>query len=152
MNLTIFRIPTFPVTQLKTIQETDFLLLGKLFPFYYFLIFICSFFGLFWLNRHKILGLIYCIFRSKRLDIKSREIMKELTLLLYPIIFFIVYGFSDFKSSSSFDTPSYKYLFPLFPFIFMIIAIFTYKLIIKPLRRWPDGKRSCNCNRHGNHA
>ena len=50
---------------------------------------------------------------------------KLLPLCVYPVVYLVVFLLSDFKASSLLDTPSYKYLFPLFVFMFVSVAFFV---------------------------
>jgi len=77
---------------------------------------------LMWKNRKHFKELMIGLLPFKK--IIFREPLKELPILLYPVFFLIIYGLSNFNIIPG-DTVylHYRYLIPLFPFIFAIIAL-----------------------------
>lgn len=67
--------------------------------------------------------LLTFVFLSVRMF--STKDKRLLPLFVYPVVYLAVFLMSDFKASSPLDTPSYKYLFPFFMFIFISVAFFV---------------------------
>ena len=96
---------------------------GKYFSTFYYLIFTLSFVVLFWLNRQPLYLLIRRFVPLKRFQITNTPIHKEIFFLIYLVIFFLLYSFSNFKVKPGTEFIGYRYLVSLYPFIFLLIAL-----------------------------
>ena len=101
---------------------------GKYLSNYYYLIFVVSFMVLFWLNRWSLYQLIGRFIPLKRFEISDESILKETFFLIYVVIFSLIYSLSNFEVSHGVGFFGYRYLIPLYPFIFIIIALFLCKV------------------------
>lgn len=107
----------------------DFIPLGgNYLSTFYYLIFVVSFLVLFWLNRWPIYQLIGRFIPLKRFEISDVSIFKETFLLIYVVIFSLIYSLSNFKVNPNGGFFGYRYLVPLYPFIFILIALFLSKM------------------------
>ncbi|MFC1514815.1 ArnT family glycosyltransferase [Candidatus Omnitrophota bacterium] len=100
----------------------------------YYLIFGTFFCMLLFLNRHSIIRLFLGTIPYRRFIVFPKEISKDVPLITFPIVFSLVFSFSGltFDMISPSILPSvagYRFLFPLYPFIFAIIALGSYRVI-----------------------
>jgi len=100
---------------------------AKLFSSFYLYLFFISFLYLVVCNRANISNFFASIklFR-KSSSIYNSSISKEIPILIYILIFFIVFSASDFYLVVSENR--FKFFFPLFPFIAIALAIFFARL------------------------
>ena len=104
----------------------------------YYLLFVLSFCVLFWLNTKYLLKLLFKIPQRKQLQVPSENISKELFIFIYLIVFYIACSFSDLSIGGwhgKFDFVSYRYLGPVYLFLFITIALFLDKLSFKKYMR-----------------
>jgi len=147
----------FSLTKLKNFLLNDIrnsflfddliFLKGKYLSALYFLIFVVSSVFLFWLNRWHLYLLIRRFIPLKRFQISYDSIPKEVLFLIYIIIFSLTYSFSNFEVNPPPlelapqahaipvillaglpDFVGYRYLVPLYPFIFLLIASFISRV------------------------
>jgi len=106
----------------------DFIFLsGEYLSTIFYLIFVVSFLVLFWLNRWFLYLLIRRFIPLKRFQISPASVPKETFFLLYVIIFLLIYSLSNFRVRDL-TFAGYRYLLPLYPFIFVLIALFLSKV------------------------
>ena len=86
----------------------------------YFSIFLISYSLCFWIERHSFAKLFSSVFSFKHC-LKPKEISTSLPILIFPIYFMLIYALTTGKGTNEIAS---RYLMPLYPFIFMIIAIF----------------------------
>lgn len=106
---------------------------GYVLSYAYYFIFLISFCVLFWLNRKTVWKLMGGIIPLRRRRLLPGPFYREAFILLYPICFSLLYSFSYYIISRKseynfFGFYEYTYLIILYPFIFIIIAIFLNKL------------------------
>ena len=91
----------------------------------YFLV-IAAFLTLVWKHRNSLKNIFKALIPLNRYSITPDEISKESFFLLAPVMFSIVFFFSNVSIGYSLDEPflTFRYLTHLFPFIFIILAIF----------------------------
>ena len=99
----------------------------KLFPWLspqlyriYFLIFLISYSFCLWIERHSFAKLFFSVFSFKR-NAKLEEISPSLPVLIFPISFLLIYALTTGQGTNE---AASRYFMPLYPFVFMIIAIF----------------------------
>src|SRR3989338_5966626 len=97
----------------------------------YYSIFVISFVYLVFLNRKYVLKSIKGLIPLYKFSIKPAKIGKEIFILAYPIIYFIIYSLSSYNVGPVGWSKGYVYLLPVYPFIFIIISLFIIKLSIK---------------------
>ena len=99
---------------------------GKIISYAYYLIFLFSLCYLVWVNRKSLFRWILALTPPKKFYITRYKIKKELFLIIYFLFFILVYSLSNFSVGTEFSNSSdeYRYILPLFPFIFIMISIF----------------------------
>lgn len=108
------RISLLPEMILKSMYFKDVAFLNKnLFSFIYFIIFLLSYFAL---------ALTTFIQKYSK---NTENNAKKLFFLVYPLIFIFIFIFSNF------DLNKFRYLMPIYPFTFIIIALFIDMLFKK---------------------
>jgi len=90
----------------------------------YYLMFFVSFFYLIYLNRKKILKAVTCLIPLNKFSIKPNKIGKEVFILAYPVIYVIIFSLSRYYLGPAGWSKGYRYILPIYPFIFMIISLF----------------------------
>ena len=103
----------------------------ELFSNLYLIVFLISFVFLIYNMKNSSVKLILALIPSERFNIDSKNIPKELLFVIYIPLFIIMLTLSSLYSlPSSFasDNPgslvyNYRYIIPLFPFLFAVIAI-----------------------------
>ena len=95
----------------------------------YYLIFILSFIYLIYLNRKNILKSITGLIPHNKFNIKPNKFKKEIFILAYPIIFAIIYSISIYYTGPNGWHTGYRYMLPVYPFIFIIIALSIVNLL-----------------------
>ncbi|MFC1514806.1 ArnT family glycosyltransferase [Candidatus Omnitrophota bacterium] len=120
-DLVVFHIPRF-------FSFKDFFFIpGSFISYFYYLIFVLSFVGLFWFHRHSIANLLIGLLPGVRGKVPSRDISPETFLMIYPLCFLFVYAFFGIAHVPVEEVDMlfpYRYLFPLLPFIFMLNSLF----------------------------
>ncbi|MBU1912652.1 MAG: hypothetical protein KKB22_03870 [Candidatus Omnitrophica bacterium] len=106
---------------------------GDAISYTYYAIFLLSFCILFWLNRKIIWKLLYGLIPLRRMRLAPSSIYREAFILLYPIIFSFLFAFSYYTLSKKdeynfFGFNEYRFLIMLYPFVFIILAIFLSRL------------------------
>lgn len=86
----------------------------------YFSIFLISYSLCLWIERHSFAKLFSSVFSFKR-NAKLEEISPSLPVLIFPISFLLIYALTTGQGTNE---AASRYFMPLYPFIFMIIAIF----------------------------
>jgi len=89
----------------------------------YYFIFLASLFYLFYKNRKHIMSLI----RFKQGFIYARN-LKQLFIIITIFFFFFIFIMSNFLVEGAVHARQYRYLQPIFPFIFIIIAIAIFEV------------------------
>lgn len=102
---------------------------------YYFL-FLSAFGLLSWLNRKSLsifLGRIFYPISLREIKLFPESISKESLLLVYPVLFVLIYGLSNYNLDPEHwrDYIGYRYIIPLIPFILAICAVFLDKIYHK---------------------
>ena len=108
----------------------------------YHLVFVLSYAAMILKNRDFIKKLLPSFLPIKNFKIKPYSIPKEAILLIFPFIFSFVFTISQFEAPDFVPGTNqgynylnfYRYLLPLFPFIFAIISVAGESLFSKP--RW----------------
>jgi len=101
----------------------------RLLNYSYYLIFIISFICIIYLNRKNILKFITGLIPHNKFNIKPNKLRKEIFILAYPIIFALIYSISVYSiGPSSKNAAYYRYILPIYPFIFIIISLFIVNL------------------------
>ena len=95
---------------------------------FYYLIFILSFVVLFWFNRRSLYSLIRRFIPARRFQITNIHTLKESFFLICVAIFSLIFSLSNFQVNTKIGFVGYRYLFPLYPFIFILIALFINKI------------------------
>ncbi|MFH1607153.1 MAG: hypothetical protein ABIC91_07420 [Nanoarchaeota archaeon] len=134
----------FLVDFLDSFRLRDFNSLKKphLFAYFYYFIFLTSFFFLSYINRKSILRFIFRLFSSKKT--KIHEIRKETFFLIYFMLYCLIFALSNFylhtftidhfrgspRGYTFFweGAEGYQYISILYPFIFIIISLFLSRL------------------------
>jgi 4-amino-4-deoxy-L-arabinose transferase-like glycosyltransferase len=111
----------------------DFFFLSKeLISYTYHLIFIFSICVLIWLNRESIFRLLLGIIPLKRFKVSPDSIKKESFIIIYPIMYSLIYSLSAYQMYypewGTYNPVSHTHIFPLFPFIFMLISLVLIKI------------------------
>jgi hypothetical protein len=106
---------------------------GDVLSYSYYIIFLLSFSVLFWWNRKTVRKLLGGIISFKKNRLFPGSIYREIFILLFPVVFSLLYAFSYYIISKKseynfFGFSEYKFLIILYPFIFMILAIFLSRL------------------------
>ena len=108
----------------------------------YYLVFVLSYVALILKNRSLIKKLFPSLLPIKKFKIKPSSIPKEAILLIFPVIFSFVFTISQFEAPDFVPGTNqgynylnfYRYLLPLFPFIFAITSVAAGNLFSKPHR------------------
>jgi len=109
----------------------EYTLYLKFLNYGYYLIFIISYIYLFYLNRIHILNFFRGLIPSNKFNIPPTKIGKELFVLVYFVIFFIIYSVSRYNLGPLGWVEGYHYIFPIYPFIFVIISLSIVKFLSK---------------------
>jgi len=126
-DLLVYHLPnSFYFSDFKSIP-------GNIISYFYYFIFLFSFSVLFWLNRKSISKLLCSIVLLRRFPPLQNFIYREVFILLYPVSFALLYSFSYYSISKKsvynfFGFHEYRFLIILYPFVFIIIAIFLSKV------------------------
>ncbi len=107
----------------------------------YYLLFLIAFGTLSWLNRRSLLvflGRVLYPLSLKEIKLLPGSISKEFLLLVYPALFVLIYGLSNYNLDPQHwrDYIGYRYIIPLIPFILAICAIFLDKIYHKKAFFW----------------
>jgi len=107
----------------------------------YSLIVIISFGFLLKINSNYFKKVLFGIFPLKRFRTSPQELSKETLLLFFPILYCLLFTILDFKvpqkllseafilrAFDNFFYLAYRYFIPLFPFLFVFIALFSDRL------------------------
>jgi len=105
---------------------------GRDISYLYYLIFSLSFLLLLWLNVKSIFTALLKSISLRQPSSLARYISKESFLLAYPIIFLLLYSLGPYHVKAIdhelYNFFGYKKLIVLYPFIFVILALFLNKL------------------------
>lgn len=113
------RIILLPSFIMQSLYFKDIGLISKgLLSHMYFFIFVISYLTLGWKNRLIIAQFFHRIFSFKEYQINFAHSAKEIFFLIYPLIFLFIFAFSNFSLDK------FRYLIPLYPFMFIIISLF----------------------------
>ena len=105
-----------------------FFINSKVFSHTYLFIFIFTFTFILYLRKKSILKIFLSIFTKNKNKINPLEI-KEIFILVYIIVFFLIYSISSFwVDTSGFGANGYRYLITFYVFIFIIISLFLTKM------------------------
>lgn len=122
---------------------------GNILSLSYYLIFIALFFSLVIQQRKLILGFLSAMLPAKKFTFQSKESMATLFILLFPVVYFLFFTLSNYYDvppfvialGNIFDLTApplkaarYRYLLPLYPFIFSIISLGLYYFGLKVKR------------------
>lgn len=108
----------------------DFLFFKSTYLSYlYYLFFISAFIYFIFKNGKSILKLILQIFSTKHFGMRKNKLNKEIFILFYIILFFLVYLISDFKIYFGFSfVEEYRFFIIIFLLIIIVISLFLSKL------------------------
>jgi len=105
---------------------------GVYLSYAYYFFFVVSFLGIIWMNRKSILKLLLGLIPLPKFRVSPSDVSKDDFLIVYSAVFCLIYALLDFPvfltpMRDNIISPS-RYVFPLLPFIFIIIAIFLDKI------------------------
>lgn len=116
-----------------------FFIPGKVIDAFYYLIFVIALLWLLWMLRRDFFTLLSQIYPFTRRKKRNLQISAE-TPLFFPIfIFFLVYAFSDFRFLYQLRDLDTRIFMPLYPFIFVIIALFLDRIRARKYQEWFRG-------------
>ncbi|MAG50321.1 hypothetical protein CL621_01610 [archaeon] len=95
----------------------------------YYLIFIISLIFLIYINRKNILKAITGLIPHTKYNIEPNKLKKIIFVLAYIIIFIIIYSVSNYNIRPGGWNAGYRFILPLFPFIFITLALFITHLL-----------------------
>ncbi|MCX5692536.1 MAG: glycosyltransferase family 39 protein [Candidatus Omnitrophica bacterium] len=106
---------------------------GDAISYIYYIIFLISFSILFWSDRKTVWKLLCGIIPLKKIRLLPNSLYREVFILLYPLAFSLLYSFSYYLISKKseynfFGFNEYRFLIILYPFVFIILAIFLSRL------------------------
>lgn len=122
---------------------------GNILSLSYYLIFIALFFSLVIQQRKLILGFLGAALPAGKFSFQSKESMATLFILIFPVVYAFFFTLSNFYdvppfvialgnifdlTSPSLKVARYRYLLPLYPFVFAIISLGLYYFGLKAKR------------------
>lgn len=117
------RVTLFPSFIMQSMYFKNIGLISEdLLSYTYFFIFCISYLTLAWKNRLVIAHFFQMFFSFKEYQINFAHSAKEAFFLAYPLIFLFIYAFSNFKLGE------FRYLMPVYPFMFIPISLFIDSL------------------------
>jgi len=108
------------------IEHTNYL---KFLNYNYSLIFFVSLIFLVYYNKNNLLKVILSLNPLRKSNILTQKILKEIFILTYLFIFLVVYLDSRFQNTVILRHETYNHISLLYPFVFIIISLFTVKLM-----------------------
>lgn len=113
------RITLFPSFIVESMYFKDVGLISKdLLSHTYFFIFVISYLTLVWKNRFVIAQFFLRVFTFEEYKIDFTYSTKEIFFLTYPLIFLLIFAFSNFRLDE------FRYLMPVYPLMFINISLF----------------------------
>jgi 4-amino-4-deoxy-L-arabinose transferase-like glycosyltransferase len=110
----------------------DFLFLSKSFISYiYYLIFVISFVGLFWLQRKSIIRFFWSLIPLRRFSVSPAVTSRETPLIIYLIIFGLAYSFCGISYLPPVEADlvfPHRFVVFIVPYLFMIASIFLIQI------------------------
>jgi len=116
INLILYDLP-------NSFNFKDIIIQKGMLNYTYYFIFLASFFYLFYKNRKYIISLI----KFKQEFIYARN-LKQLFIIISILFFFFIFVMSNFLVEGAVYARQYRYLQPIFPFIFIIMAIAVFEI------------------------
>jgi hypothetical protein len=106
---------------------------GDVISYAYYSVFLSAFCFLFWMNRDAAWKLIRGFIPSRKSRVLAGPRYRESFIMLYPVAFSLLSSFSCYLISKKseynfFGFREYRFLIILYPFIFIIVAIFLSRL------------------------
>ncbi|MEM4347203.1 MAG: glycosyltransferase family 39 protein [Candidatus Altiarchaeota archaeon] len=111
-----------------------FFINGRFVSHFYYMIFLVSVGFVFWINKKSIVQILLSLIPLKRFQILPQNVRKELFVLSYFVLYILIYSYSRYEYCCPYRVdilewvPVHKYKLLLYPFMFILLAIFTAKL------------------------